>query len=311
MDKIRRPGWGRASGGVGQSAVIGFDEDQFRYLCMQASREGGPRRLLRWGVLAREQQAEAPWLARIRALRLGGGSVTAMLAPHQYQLLTVDLPPVPDEELKAAARWRVKDMISAAPDEVTIDVLRLPGPGGAAARQMLVVVAPNEAIRQTMLRCQAAGLALTAIDIPELGLRNLASAQAVGEGAVATLVEAGPECWFGVCERGELLALRRFPHDGESGVSERIVDEVRRSIDRLERQFPELRLSSMLLDMGTWTQDYLAALGAATLLPCQPLRPAALFEVEGLSTLEVGGDPLFLALAGLGLSEDGARAPAT
>jgi len=298
-DKIRLPGWGRAAGGAGQNVAVSFEGEQFRYLLTQDGPAGGRRRLLRWGGLPREQQTDARWASCIRALRLGG-PVTAMLGPHQYQLLTVDLPPVPDDELAAAARWRIKDMIQMPLDQVTTDVLRLPSPGGAPARQMLVVVAPNEAIRQTMLQAQAAGLALAAIDIPELGLRNLASAQQP-VGAVATLVAEGSECWFSLCEGGELLAQRRFPYDGESGVSERVVSELQRSIDRLERQFPELRLSALLVELGAWTADYVATLGGVTQLSCQALRPAALFDTEGLDTLDASGDLSWLALAGLGL----------
>jgi MSHA biogenesis protein MshI len=229
--------------------------------------------------------------------------VTAMLTPAQYQILTIDMPPVPDAELKAAARWRVKDMITVAPEDVTLDVLRLPGLGGASGRQVLVVVSPNEAIRQTMLKCRSAGLALSAIDIPELGLRNLACVPGVTTGAVATLVDAGVECWLSVCDGGELLAVRRFPHDGSTGVTERVVTEVRRSIDRVERQFQDLRLSMLMIDMGAATPDYLRALTEVTQLSCQPFRPAAQFESGAAQPLACDGDPFMLALAGVSLRD--------
>lgn len=309
IDMLRRPDRGRAGLTSDLGAAVSFDGDQFRYLLTQAPAPGGRRVLKRWGVVPREQLSEAQWLDQIRALRLGRVRVTAMLAPHDYQILQVNMPAVPDDELKAAARWRIKDMINVPPDEVTIDVLRLPSPAGAGARQMLVVVARNALVLQTMTRCKAAGFALSAIDIPETGLRNLASAQlGPAGGATATLVAADAECWFSLCADGELLAVRRFPHDGENGVSERIVSEVRRSVDRMERQFPELRIPTLLIDMGTWTQDYLSAIAGETPLACQRFQPAAMFQSEGLDTLDIDGSASFLALAGVGLRDDAPRA---
>lgn len=286
----------------GSMLAVNFEGPLFRYLLTQVSPVGGARLVQRWGLVPREDRTEAQWLGQIKGLGLGRIPATAMLAPHDYQVLQVDMPTVPDDELKAATRWRIKDMIHVPPEEVTIDLLR-PASRTAGGGQMLVVVARNEVVRQTMLRCQAAGLALSAIDIPETGLRNLASAQVPPPGAVATLLEAGTECWFSVCADGELLTLRRFPGDGEDGVSERTVAEVRRSIDRLERQFPALRLSALLVDMGPWTQDYLGALSAATELPCQALQLSTALRAEALESADLQGDSAFLGLAGVSLRE--------
>lgn len=297
LDRLRLPGRGAPAPGLG--LAVGFEGPLFRYLLTEAPPGGGARRVLRWGLVQREDRSEAQWLDRIKALGLGRVPATAMLAPHDYQVLQVDMPAVPDDELKAATRWRIKDMIHVPPEEVTIDLLRPPGHNA----QMLVVVARNEVVRQTMLRCRAAGLALSAIDIPETGLRNLASAQVPPPGAVATLLEAGTECWFGLCADTELLALRRFPSDGEDGVSERTVAELRRTLDRLERQFPALRLGALLVDMGAWTPDYLTALSAATELPCQALGLSSALQLEGLGGADLQGDSAFLGLAGLSLRE--------
>jgi len=72
----------------------------------------------------------------------------ALLQPGDYQLLLVEAPTVPKEELKAAIRWRIKDMIDYHVDDATVDVLEIPQQEAAAGRSRLMyaVSAPNELI---------------------------------------------------------------------------------------------------------------------------------------------------------------------
>src|SRR5687768_6611414 len=47
----------------------------------------------------------------------------SVLPSTDYQLLLVDAPNVPAPELKAAVRWKLKDMLDYHVDDATIDVL--------------------------------------------------------------------------------------------------------------------------------------------------------------------------------------------
>ena len=49
------------------------------------------------------------------------GDVYICLAAEQYNLLLIDAPDVPEEELSEAIKWRVKDLISQPIEDVIVD----------------------------------------------------------------------------------------------------------------------------------------------------------------------------------------------
>ena len=66
-------------------------------------------------------------LAKVSAsLGLNGFEFSTLLENGEYQMLTVDAPNVPAEEVKAAIRWRIKDSLNYPVEEATIDVLQIP-----------------------------------------------------------------------------------------------------------------------------------------------------------------------------------------
>src|SRR5438270_14007940 len=58
-----------------------------------------------------------------RELSLGGYQCATLLAAGDYQIVVVDAPNVPRDELKSAIRWRVKELRDFHVDGPTIDVL--------------------------------------------------------------------------------------------------------------------------------------------------------------------------------------------
>ena len=62
---------------------------------------------------------------RLKGLGLKGAQATIMLRAEQYQLLQIDTPAVPPVELRAAARYQVREMLQTHVDDVTIDVIRV------------------------------------------------------------------------------------------------------------------------------------------------------------------------------------------
>src|SRR5262245_41425598 len=71
-----------------------------------------------------ESPKEADRVAR--ELALDRYRCLTLLAPDEYQLLLVEAPNVQPAELKAAVRWRVKDLLDYHVDDATIDVLDIP-----------------------------------------------------------------------------------------------------------------------------------------------------------------------------------------
>lgn len=117
-------------------------------------------------------------LDRVRKeLQLDNARVTTLLAPNEYQMLMVEAPNVPVDELKTAIRWKIKDSLNYHVDDATIDVLQIPiGKYGSERPQSLyAVAASNETIRKRISMFDKAKIDLSVIDIPETAQRNIAA----------------------------------------------------------------------------------------------------------------------------------------
>ncbi|MCX7961665.1 MAG: agglutinin biogenesis protein MshI [Burkholderiales bacterium] len=191
--------------------------------------------------------AEAKRLAR--ELDFGRYRCTTLLARDEYQMILTEAPNVPRDELRAAIRWRVKDLLRCHPDDAMLDVLDIPTSGAGEARpvrQMFVVAAENTLVQAHVDRFSAAGIALSVIDIPETAQRNLATAAHREESAVALVHMLANGTLVTVSYRGELYFARWLdvgadqlsaaPHASDA-LMERIALELQRSFDHFERQY--------------------------------------------------------------------------
>jgi MSHA biogenesis protein MshI len=106
-----------------------------------------------------------------------GGSkqspLIALLDQEAYQTVMVEAPSVPDDEIKSAIRWKVKDLLSFHIDDAVLDHLPVPGGGGRPA-SLFVVAAQAAAVRALAQPYHDAGLHLDVIDIRETAQHNLA-----------------------------------------------------------------------------------------------------------------------------------------
>ncbi|MFG6461131.1 hypothetical protein ACG04Q_06060 [Roseateles sp. DXS20W] len=231
-----------------------------------------PARLLRWGLLPEPRPVAA-------------GEAIALLDPADYQVLKVDTPQVPQDELKAAARWQVKELVDVDAAELTLDVMHVGGdverPNATSARQLFVVAARNSAIQA--LTAGAAGIheQIGIVDIWETALRNLLAAQARADDLAARACAAvhidAQHCLLVVCAGDELFYTRRLEgdakllarargeqadapaaelplgfeyqpggaFDGGEAQESPLVVELQRSIDVWERSWPDLPLARL------------------------------------------------------------------
>lgn len=214
----------------------------------------------------------------------------SVLPASDYQLLLVDAPNVPRAELKNAARWKVKDMLDYPVEQATLDVLDIPADaGGARAHSMYTVAARNEVIQACMERCSRARIPLSVIDIAETAQRNIATFYEPPDRAVAMLYAAKEHVLLTVNFRGELYMARRIDvgldeleklAQGRSDEAKnRVLLELQRSFDHLERQFPFVSLGKVLVaptPADTGLQSYLAE---NLDLPVEEVRLAELIDL--------------------------------
>lgn len=182
-----------------------------------------------------------------------------MLGHGEYQLLSVEAPNVPPEELKTAVRWRLKDMLDFHVDDATIDVLDIPADKNAAVRthSMFVVAARNSVIEARQGLFGAAKIALCVIDIPEMAQRNISALlEQPGRGlAMLSFDNAGG--LLTVTYNAELYLSRRIDvtlaqllesdSDKQQVCFDKITLELQRSLDHFDRQYHFINVAKLVL----------------------------------------------------------------
>jgi len=242
------PGWFALS--------IGADRLDFAH-----GRHGEPKsQITAYGTRAVE--ADKPDLGKLaQTMHLGRYECAALLQPGDYQLMLVEAPNVPKDELKSAIRWRIKDMIDYHVDDATVDVLDIPhdaAAAGAAARNRLMyaVSAKNELIEATIRQCDEAKIPLSVIDIPETAQRNIAALFEDGERALGLVYFGEQAGLVTINYRSELYLARRFDiglHQVSGELSaaeaalERVAVEIQRTLDHFDRQFRSIPVAKMLV----------------------------------------------------------------
>jgi MSHA biogenesis protein MshI len=230
-------------------------------------------------------------------------SCSTLLASGEYQILSVDAPNVPPAELKAAIRWRLKDMLDYHIDDAMIDVLDIPPEKNAPVRNhsLHAVAARNQLIEQRVALFGQAKIPLSVIDIPEMAQRNI-SALLKPEGSGVALLSFDSEGGLlTVTSAGELYLSRRIdvklPHLMQANADERnacyarVTLELQRSLDHLDRQYHFITLSKLVLsplgESGFDLQEYLAA---NLYMPVEALNLETMLDiakVPELKSLEV------------------------
>jgi MSHA biogenesis protein MshI len=95
-----------------------------------------------------------------------------VLQPHQYQILQTEKPDVGDDELAAALKWRIKDLIDYDVDDTVIEILARPSQV-SSANTVEVVVSKYSIIESIVSLLKNANINLASIDISELAARNI------------------------------------------------------------------------------------------------------------------------------------------
>jgi MSHA biogenesis protein MshI len=195
-----------------------------------------------------------------KELRAAAYRCSTLLAGGDYQLLAVDAPNVPADEVKTAVRWRLKDLLDFPVGDATIDVLDIPLDPNAASRpqrMMFVVAARNSVVAARQKLFAAAKVGLSVIDIPEMAQRNIAALlEPEGRGlAMLSLDQDGG--LLTVSYGGELYLSRRIDvplaslidadHDRRHHAFDRITLELQRSLDNFERQFSFISVARLVL----------------------------------------------------------------
>jgi MSHA biogenesis protein MshI len=212
----------------------------------------------------------------------------SVLDPGGYRLLLVEAPDVPADELRAAVRWRIKDLIDFHVDDAVIDVFEMPRHArGGTNRMMYAVTAKAELVKQQIELIERAGLNLAVIDIHELALRNVATLLETEERGTAFLHLADRRSTLLLVRQG-VLYLTRHVETGavtlaDAGEMRRelvagLALEIRRSLDYFESHYEQTSIPQ-LYTSGLESADQ-AQLAQELSITVRDVDLASLFETD-------------------------------
>lgn len=241
----------------------------------------------------------------------------ALLSGGEYQILNVEAPNVPREEMKTAIRWRLKDILDFPALEATIDVLDIPLDANARAQQSIFAVAARNTVIQPRQKLFLdAKVDLHAIDIPEMAQRNV-SAMLEPEGRGVAMLSFGDDGGLlTVSYRGELYLSRRFDvtlaqllepdHERKHQAFDKITLELQRSLDHFERQYSFISVAKLVLGPSAVSglDEYLSS---NLYTPVETLDLATLFDLSRTPALaDQAQQQCFFLAIGAALREGGA-----
>lgn len=235
-------------------------------------------------------------LKRLRtARRVGAGARTTLLRHGQYQLLQVEAPSVPKEELRDAVRWRIKEMVDFPIEQAGVDVFGVPQiPGGGRAPQVYAVAASHAVLTPVVRLFHDAKIDLDAIDIPELAQRNVAALFEEENRGTALLAfdDGGGRLTF--TYGGELYATRHIDigapqlamaDDSMGGVYERVLLDIQRSMDNFDRNYSFISLSRLVVAPVSGADGFVDYLKANLYQPVEAMDMAQVLDLGAVPAL--------------------------
>ncbi len=244
---------------TGRLLAVAFDGDGLCAASVRRAPEAMPQVMLA-SFLPFAQPRSVEALKKLaKDVNAGQYRCAALLASGEYQLLSVEAPAVPADEMKVAVRWRLKDMLDFPVDQATVDVLNIPVDKAVAGRAnaMFAIAARNSVIETRQNLFVGAKLALSVIDIPDMAQRNISALLEPAGRGLAMLSFSAEGGLLTVTYNGELYLSRRIDvtvvqlrdsdHDRKHVCYDKITLELQRSLDHFERQYSFISVSKLVL----------------------------------------------------------------
>lgn len=284
----------------GGTLALSWTDDCVRYVLASQADERGAT-LASWGTELRGYRAPDAFRKQLKAALPRAQRVIGVLDPREYQILQIEAPNVPAEELRSAVRWQAMEFLEGSPNDYTIDVLGAAG-AGAAAGKVVAIAARNDVVRSLMMDCEALGRPLAVIDVCETAQRNLLHAVLLAEpdppAVAAALVAEARRALLVVAVQGQLHYFRRFEFEADmvampvdeaqaaligagAGVeaAARSLTQLNRSLDLWEDSHPHLPLGTLRVEAGAKTAAIVERIRPDAGVDTRPLEPGKVFKV--------------------------------
>lgn len=257
----------------------------------QATSNGSQARLAGMDFLRYEKNTSPNQLLKhwVAEHRLTKAACNVVLGADAYQILLVEPPDVPDEEIRGAIRWRLKDLINIPVEQAALDVFALPADGIRANKKMVyVVVCESKKLKGVIDMVAEAELSLESIDINELALRNLVlrllPEELAERGVALARIRSGTASVY-IYRAGNLYLGRSFSLNYNGGLLDNLPEEslaleLQRSLDYYERQMGQAPPAVIYVCGEHVSEDKIGSVLKASLAPkVQWLNPTLALQI--------------------------------
>jgi MSHA biogenesis protein MshI len=194
------------------------------------------------------------------ARELANTKVSGVIRAEEYQLLQVEAPEVQPAEMRAAVRWKVRDVVNFPINDAVIDVFEIPDQSRyVQTRMVFVVAARNDAVQRVVSLIKPRVRGFDVVDIPELCLRNLSALLPQDERGVALLAMGENFAQLVLTRQGTLYLARRIDlgrrqeNDATHNLSfdiHALALELQRSLDYYESHYDQPPIADLVVAAG-------------------------------------------------------------
>ncbi|MDH3645811.1 MAG: hypothetical protein OER80_03475 [Gammaproteobacteria bacterium] len=199
--------------------------------------------------------ADGDWHSGLSAL-LGEHHepLNAVASDGTYQLLLVDRPNVPDAEIAAAVRWKIREFMTTEVDDSVVDIFDVPPQARGSRNMVYAVASQSESVKQLAHQIRGCGVPLESIDIAELCMRNIATQLEQDRFGIAFLLIRGHQGLLTVTRDKILYVIRQM--EIPSGIDDAALSgeamsgvalELQRSLDYFESHYDQRPIRDVVL----------------------------------------------------------------
>ena len=223
--------------------------------------------------------------------------VLVTLARSQYRLRVMPEPPVPDREMQASLLWAVAAESDDPHEDLNLAWMRIPTEDAMPARprQVYAMTASKVWLAGQMAVWKQAGMKPKVVDVRETALRNVAARLEQGDAGAVLVTPEDTGMGMVFTHRGSLYfdryveqplaEWRTSAPEARARLLERLVAEVLRSIDVVERNFPFMPIRRVVVAPAPEPLGLIEALAAQVPLPVEPLDLGRVFDLGGAADL--------------------------
>ena len=283
-------------------AAVDCSATRMSAVLVEAPHGGGRPRV--WQALTVDVDGSLPEAGKFSAftqqLHAGAFPWTLLLQRDEYRVSVMAEPAVPAAELAQSVRWQLAPTLDFPAEDASVDFMKIPTETWQPerTRELYVIAARGDIVRQRVDLFDATRLKLVAIDIRETAQRNIAALAERADELLVMVAFSRNEVQISFSWQRELYMDRLIAESADrdqaaprrAANNERIASQVQRSIEAVRSDFPFMMAARVLVAGAP--EGFTGLLAASLPEPVDVFDPEQLFDLS--RTPELRDPQLFM-----------------